>query len=103
MIQREWQHIRLRGAYWWERTSVPADRQRESARAEASRSETEERVNRLLAAGWTIVSVVGTPPVRLFQNRAGRLWQEAFSVFLEHQVTDEDRIDTPEIMGDWEP
>jgi len=56
-----------------------------------------------LAAGWTIVSVVGTPPVRLFQNRAGRLWQEAFSVFLEHQVTDEDRIDTPEIMGDWEP
>jgi len=91
MVQRDWQHIRLCGAYWWEGTAFPADRQRENARAEASKSETEERVNRHLAEGWTIVSVVGAPPIRLFQNRTGRLWQEAFTVFLEHQVTDEVR------------
>lgn len=89
MIEREWQHIRLRGAYWWEGTAFPADRQRENARAEAYTTETEEQLTRLLAEGWTMVSVVGAAPVRLFQNRAGRLRQESFDVFLERQVCEQ--------------
>jgi len=91
MIPREWQYIRLRGAYWWEGTAFPADRQRENVRAEAFKTETEEQLNTLLAEGWTMVSVVGAAPVRLFQHRAGRLWQEAFNVFLERQVDGESR------------
>jgi len=86
MMQSEWQHIRLRGAYWWEGTAFPADRQRENARAEASKTDTEEQLTKLLAEGWTMVSVVGAAPVSLFQNRVGRLWQESFNVFLERQA-----------------
>jgi len=89
MVPREWQQIRLQGAYWWEGTAFPADRQRENARAEASKTETEELLNKLLAEGWTMVCVVGAAPVRLLQNRAGRLWQETFHVFLERQVDEE--------------
>jgi hypothetical protein len=91
MVQREWKHLRLRGTYWWEGTSFPPDRQRENARAEAFKTETEEQLTKLLVEGWTMVSVVRAAPVRLFQNRAARLWQEAFNVFLERQVCEESR------------
>jgi len=91
MIPREWQHLRLRGAYWWEGTAFPADRQRENARAETSKTESEEQLTKLLVEGWTMVSVVRAPPVRLFQHRAGGLWQEAFNVFLERQLGEEGR------------
>ena len=90
MIERRWQRIHLAGAYWWEGTAFPADRHRENARAQALKAESEEQVTELLAEGWMMVSVVGAAPVRRFQNRAGRLWQEAFTVFLEHQGTDTD-------------
>jgi len=91
MIPREWQHLRLRGAYWWVGTAFSADRQRENARAETSKTESEEQLTKLLVEGWTMVSVVRAAPIRLFQNRAGRLWQDAFHVFLERQVDDEGR------------
>lgn len=88
MVQYEWQLILLRGAHWWEGTLFPTDRQREHARAEAFRTETEDELTKLSAEGWRIVSVVGAAPVRFFQNRTGRLWQETFNVFLERQVSD---------------
>jgi|GEM_PF-6557222 len=92
MIQQEWHHLRLHGASWWEGTSFPADRQRENARAMASQTESDEQLTKLLAEGWRVVSVVGAAPVRLFRNRTGRLWQEAFSVFLERPAGDDSRF-----------
>ena len=89
VTQREWQRVRLRGVHWWEGTTFPPDRQRENPRAEASRIETEDRLSKLLAEGWTIVSVVGAGPILLFQTRVGALWQEAFTVFLERPLCDE--------------
>jgi len=87
--KREWYRIRLRGAHWWEGTAFPPDRKREDPRAEASRIETEEQLSELLVEGWTIVGVVATRPLHLFQNRVGILWQEAFNVFLERELRDE--------------
>ncbi len=89
MHKREWYRIRLRGAHWWEGTSFPPDRKRESSRAEASRIETEEQLSKLLVEGWTIVGVVAARPIHLFQNRVGVLWQEGFTVFLERELRDE--------------
>jgi len=87
--KREWYRIRLRGAHSWEGTAFPPDRKREDPRAEASRIETEEQLSELLVEGWTIVGVVATRPLHLFQNRVGILWQEAFNVFLERELRDE--------------
>ncbi len=94
MIHRQWQRVHLVGAYWWEGAAFPADRHRENVRAEAFKAETEKQLSELLAEGWMMVSVIGAAPVRRFQSRAGRLWQEAFTVFLEYQATDTD--DRPE-------
>jgi hypothetical protein len=88
MIQREWQRVRLRGSHWWEGTTFAPDHQRENPRAEASRIETEDRLSKLLAEGWTIASVVAAGPILLFQTRVGALWQEAFTVFLEREICD---------------
>ena len=89
MVPREWRHVRLRGAYWWEGTAFPADRQRENATADASKTDSEDQRTTLVAEGWTMVSVIGAAPVRLFQNRTGWLWQETFNVFLERQACEE--------------
>lgn len=86
-----WHHLRLRGASWWEGASLPADRQRENTRSVASQTDSEEQLTKLLTEGWRLVSVVGAAPVRLFQNRTGRLWQEAFDVFLDRPAGDDRR------------
>ncbi len=83
----EWRRLHLRGAHWWEGTSYPSDRQRESVKADELRSETEDRLTELLAEGWTMISVVPAGPVLLFQTRVGALWQEAFNVFLERRLS----------------
>lgn len=89
MSKREWRRLHLRGAHWWEGTSYPADRQRETGNADRLQTETEDRLTELLAEGWTMVSVVAAGPVLLFQSRVGALWQEAFTVFLERPVNEE--------------
>jgi len=85
---REWRRFHLRGAYWWEGTSYPSDRDREIPRAEQVRTETEEGLTKLLEEGWRTVSVVAARPVTLFSTRVGRLCQEAFNVFVERIVED---------------
>jgi len=92
MIQREWRRVHLAGTFWWEGRAFPADRQRENARAAASQTKTEEQLAKLLAEGWTMVSVVSASPTRLFRNRAGGLWQETFNVFLERLIGAEGRL-----------
>ncbi len=89
MTKREWRRLHLRGVHWWEGTSFPPDRQRESARAEEFKAETEDRLTELMADGWTMVSVVAAGPIVVFQTRVGALWQEAFNVFLERPLSDE--------------
>ena len=88
VIQREWQRVRLRGNHWWVGTTLSLDHQRENPRAVASRIETEDHLTKLLAEGWTIASVVSVAPILLYQTRAGALWQEAFTVFLERPLCD---------------
>jgi hypothetical protein len=85
---REWRRFHLRGAYWWEGTSYPSDRDREIPRAEQVRTETEDGLTKLLEEGWHIVSVVSARPVALYSTRVGRLCQEAFNVFVERVVED---------------
>jgi len=89
VTKREWRRLHLRGAHWWEGTSYPSDRQRENAKADGLKTETEDRLTELLADGWTMVSVVAAGPVLLFQSRVGALWQEAFNVFLERPLHEE--------------
>lgn len=89
VTQREWQRLHLRGGYWWEGASFPNDRRRENARADSFRSETEAKLTKLLAEDWTMVSVIAARPVLLFQTRVAALWQEAFSVFLERDGSNE--------------
>jgi hypothetical protein len=86
VVQREWRRLHLRGTHWWEGTAFPPDRQREGARADAIRTETEEGLTKHLAEGWSIASVVAAGPVLLFRSRVGELWQEAFNVFLERPI-----------------